>query len=93
MIRGQCTHVLLDRMKHGADWRPTSISSDPLILLNLIEKTLAVLAQSDDKYHFATVYEQECALMGFHQNILTNGQWYERFNTKVARCWNSDRRR
>ena len=81
MIRGQCTQVLLDRMKHDPDWRATSISSNPLTLLNLIEKT--VLAQSDDQYPFATVYEQECALMGFHQNILTNEQWYERFNTKV----------
>ena len=29
------------------------------------------------------MYEQECALYTFAQNTLSNGQWYERFNTKV----------
>jgi hypothetical protein len=68
-------------MKHDPGWGATTISSNPLTLLDLIEKT--VLAQSDDQYPFATVYEQECALFSFQQNLLTNEQWYERFNTKV----------
>ena len=57
MIRGQCMQVLLDKMKYDADWATVSSSSSPLLLMNLIEKT--VLAQTDDQYPFATVYEQE----------------------------------
>jgi hypothetical protein len=81
MIRGQCMQVLLDKMKHDPDWTTTSASYDPLVLFKLIEKT--ILAQTSDQYPFATVYEQEMSLFGFHQNVLTNDQWYERFNTKV----------
>jgi hypothetical protein len=81
MIRGQCMQVLLDKMKHDPDWTTTSESYDPLTLLKLIEKT--VLAQTEDQYPFATVYEQECALYSFSQQNLTNEQWYERFNTKI----------
>jgi len=81
MIRGQCMQVLLDKMKHDPDWTATSESYDPLTLYKMIEKT--VLAQTEDQYPFATVYEQECSLYGFAQHSLTNDQWYERFNTKV----------
>ena len=73
--------VLLDKMKHDADWDTTSQSYDPLTLYRLIEKT--ILGQTEDQYPFATVYEQECALYSFGQNQLTNEQWYERFNTKI----------
>jgi hypothetical protein len=50
--------------------------------LRLIEKT--ILAQTEDQYPYATVYEQECTLYSFAQNSLTNEQWYERFNTKIG---------
>jgi hypothetical protein len=84
LILGQCMQVLLDKMKHDPDWAATNISSDPLQLMNLIEKT--ILAQTEDhhSYPYATVYEQELAFYhGFHQGKLTNEQWYEKFNTKV----------
>jgi hypothetical protein len=81
MIRGQCMQVLLDKMKHDVDWIPASESYDPLTLLKLIEKT--ILAQTEDQYPYATVYEQECTLYSFNQNSLTNEQWYERFNTRI----------
>jgi hypothetical protein len=47
----------------------------------LIEKT--ILAQTEDQYPFATVYEQEISIYSFNQHSLTNEQWYERFNTKI----------
>ena len=50
-------------------WQTTASSYDPLSLIDMIEKT--VLAQTEDQYPFA------------HQNVLTNDQWYEKFNTKV----------
>ena len=73
--------VLLDKMKHDGDWAAVSASDDPLLLISLIEKT--VLAQTEDQYPFATVYDQEEALYSFSQNTQTNEVWYERFNTKV----------
>jgi hypothetical protein len=65
MIRGQCMQVLLEKMKHDPDWTITSESYDPLTLLRLIEKT--IIAQTEDQYPFATVYEQVCALYSFNQ--------------------------
>ena len=47
----------------------------------MIEKT--VLDQTEYQYPFAIVYKQDLSLYGFHQNVLTNDKWYEKFNTKV----------
>jgi hypothetical protein len=81
LILGQCTQLLQDKMKQDTDWITVSTSYDPLTLYRLIEKT--TLAQTEDQYPFATVYEQETAFYLFQQNSLTNPQWYERFNTKI----------
>jgi len=81
VTRGQCMQALLDKMKHDPDWTAASVSCDPLNLCQLIEKT--ILAQTEDQYPFATVYEQECALCSFNQNDLSNKQWHECFNTKI----------
>jgi hypothetical protein len=67
--------------KHDPEWVPASESYDPLTLFRLIERT--ILAQTEDQYPYATVYDQECALYDFSQNQLSNEQWYERFNTKI----------
>ena len=68
-------------MKQDTDWTATSTSYDPLLLYRLIEKT--ILAQTEDQYPFATVYDQELAFYSFRQETLSNPQWYERFNTRV----------
>jgi hypothetical protein len=82
LILGQCTQLLQDRMKQDPDWNAVSISYDPLTLYRLIEKI--ILAQTEDQYPFATVYEQEIGLNAFKQDpALSNPQYYERFNTKV----------
>jgi hypothetical protein len=47
----------------------------------LIEKT--ILAQTEDQYPFATVYDQELSFYAFQQDSLSNPQWYKRFNIKV----------
>jgi hypothetical protein len=72
MIRGQCMQVLLDKMKHDTDWTTASMSYNPLTLFALIEKT--ILAQTEDQYPYATVYEQECTLYSFNQNSLSKEQ-------------------
>lgn len=81
LILGQCTQLLQDRMKQDSDWNTVSTSFDPLLLYCLIEKT--ILAQTEDQYPFAAIYDQEMALYTSHQETLNNTQWYERFNTKV----------
>jgi hypothetical protein len=81
LILGQCTQLLQDKMKQDTDWNTVSTSYDPLQLYCLIEKK--ILAQTEDQYPFATVYDQEMALYSFRQETMTNAQWYERFNMKV----------
>jgi hypothetical protein len=81
LIQGQCTQLLQDKMKQDMDWAVVSTSYDPLTLYHLIERT--ILAQTEDQYPFATVYDQELSFYSFKQETLSNPQWYERFNTKV----------
>jgi hypothetical protein len=68
-------------MKQDTDWKTVSISYDPLTLYRLIERT--VLAQTEDRYPFETVYDQELSFYSFKQDNPSNPQWYERFNIKV----------
>jgi hypothetical protein len=68
-------------MKQDTDWNTVIILYDPLTLYQLIERT--VLAQTEDQYPFATVYDQELSFYLFKKENLSNPQWYERFNTKV----------
>jgi hypothetical protein len=65
LIQGQCTHLLQDKMKQDTDWAVVSTSYDPLTLYRLIERT--ILAQSEDQYPFATVYDQELLFYLFKQ--------------------------
>ena len=74
--------ALLYNMKNDPDWYTTSESYDPLNLLKLIDKT--IFAHIEDQYLYATLYDQDCALYGFHQQNLTNEQYYEIFNSKVG---------
>ncbi len=46
LVLGQCTTVLLDKMKQDADWQAVSDSYHPLKLLKLIQKF--ILKQSDN---------------------------------------------
>jgi hypothetical protein len=55
-IQGQCTQLLQDKMKQDMDWAVVSTSYDPLTLYRFIERT--ILAQTEDQYPFATVYDQ-----------------------------------
>ena len=71
LIRGQCTDDLLDKMRHDPKWE--TLNSDPLLLLDLIEKT--VMAQTDDECPFATVHDQEVSLLAFQQNTMPLEQW------------------
>jgi hypothetical protein len=56
LIQGQFTQLLQDKMKQDTDWAVVSTSYNPLTLCRLIERT--ILAQTEDQYPFATVYDQ-----------------------------------
>jgi hypothetical protein len=73
LIQAQCTQLLQDKMKQDTDWAVVTTSYDPLTLYRLIERT--ILAQADDQYPFATVYDQEFSFYSFKQEILSNPQW------------------
>jgi hypothetical protein len=81
LIQGKCTQLLQDKMKLDTDWNTASTSYDPLMLYQLIART--VLAQTEDQHPFATVYDQELSFYSFKQDNVSNPQWYERFNTEV----------
>jgi hypothetical protein len=81
LILDQCSQLLQDRMKQDTDWNTASMSYNSLELYRLIEKT--TLAQTEDQYPFATVYDQELNFYSFRQETMSNPQWYEKFNTKV----------
>jgi hypothetical protein len=68
-------------MKQDTDWNTASTSYNPLELYRLIKKM--TLAQTEDQYPFATVYDQELNFYSFWQETMSNPQWYEKFNTKV----------
>ena len=68
-------------MKQDTEWNMVSTSYDPLTLYRLIEKT--VLDETEDRYHFTTVYNQELGFYAFRKDNLSNPQCYKRFNKKV----------
>jgi nitrogen regulatory protein PII-like uncharacterized protein len=68
-------------MKQDTDWNMASMSYNPLELYWLIEKM--TLAQTEDQYPLATVYDQELGFYSFRQETMSNPQWYKKFNTKV----------
>ena len=72
--------MLQGNMKQDTACNVTSTSYEPIFLIQLIE--IAVLAQIEEKYPFATVYDQELTFYTFHQGSMTNPQWCECFNTK-----------
>jgi hypothetical protein len=66
LVLRQCTQLLQDKMKQDTDWNMASTSFHPLSLYRLIEKM--ILAQMEDQYPFATIYNQELAFYLFCQD-------------------------
>jgi hypothetical protein len=79
LIRRQCTRTLIGKMEHDASWSTTIKSGNPLLLYDLIKKT--ILAQSEETYPFAIIYNNESDMYLSRQNKLTNNQWYHQFVT------------
>ena len=66
MVLGQCTTVLLYKMKQDANWLVESNSYDLLKLLKLMEKI--IIKQSDNQYKIGIIIEQWKQLLAYCQD-------------------------
>jgi hypothetical protein len=66
LLLGQCTQVLVDKMKQDTDWVTISESFDPNLLFKLIEKF--VLKQSDNQYKTAVLIAEQLSILQFRQD-------------------------
>jgi hypothetical protein len=67
LLHGQCTQVLVDKMKQDTDWVTISESYDPSLLFKLIEKF--VLKQSDNQYKMAVLIAEQLSILLFIKMI------------------------
>ena len=81
LILRQCTQLLKEKTKQDTAWYAIITSYNCLTLLQLIETT--TLVQTEDRYPFATVYDNDLTFYTFHQVSMSNPQWYECFTTKI----------
>jgi hypothetical protein len=82
LLLGQCTQVLVDKMKQDMDWVTISESFDPSLLFKLIEKF--VLKQSNKQYKTAVLIAEQLSILLFHQhNQVGNAVCYDCFTTRV----------
>jgi hypothetical protein len=82
LLLGQCTQVLVDKMKQDTDWVTISGSFDPISPFKLIEKF--VLKQSDNQYKTAVLIAEQLSILSFRQdNQIGNATYYDRFTTRV----------
>ena len=61
LLLGQCTQVLVDKMKQDTDWVTISESFDPNLLFKLIKNF--VLKQSDNQYKTAVLIAEQLSIL------------------------------
>jgi hypothetical protein len=66
LLLGQCTQVLVDKMKQDADWVKIRGSFNPTLLFKLIKKF--VLKQSDNQYKMAVLIAEQLSILLFCQD-------------------------
>jgi hypothetical protein len=82
LLLGQCTQVLINKMKQDADWVAISKAFDPILLFKLIVKF--VLKQSDNQYATAVLIAEQLSILTFRQDDhLGNAAYYDCFTTRV----------
>ena len=81
LIIGQCTQLLLNKLKQEKKWEVVSASYDPLELYKLIESV--VLKQTEDQYVVAAMWDQYRQVFNAQQGTLSNTQYYEVYRTKL----------
>jgi hypothetical protein len=79
---GQCTQVLVDKMKQDTTWVIASELFDPILLFKLIVKF--VLKQLDNQYKTVVLIAEQLSILSFHQdNQVPNATYYDQFTTRV----------
>jgi hypothetical protein len=75
LLFGQCTQVLVYKMKQDTTWVMVSELFDPVLLFKLIKKF--VLKQSDNQYKTATLIAEQLSILSFCQdNQVPNATYY-----------------
>ena len=64
LLLGQCTQVLINKMKQDLDWGTISDLFHPIALFKLIEKF--VLKQSDNQNKTAVLIAEQLSIFQFH---------------------------
>ncbi len=83
LLFGQCTQVLVDKMKQNVDWVAISESFDPILLFKLIEKF--ILKQSDNQYKMAVLIVEQLSILLFQQDDqVGNSAYYDCLTTRVG---------
>ncbi len=67
LLLGQCTQVLVDKMKQDTTWVMVSKSFDPILLFKLIKKF--VHKQSDNQYKTAVLIAEQLSISSFAKTI------------------------
>jgi hypothetical protein len=82
LLLGQCTQVLVDKMKQDTDWVKISGLFDPTLLFKLIKKF--VLKQSNNQYKTAVLIAEQLSILLFRQDDqIGNATYYDWFTTRV----------
>jgi hypothetical protein len=82
LLIGQCTQVLINKMKQETEWVAISEAFDPILLFKLIEKF--VLKQSNNQYATAVLIAEHLLILTFWQDDhLSNTAYYDHFTTRV----------
>ena len=82
LLLGQCTQVLVDKMKQDATWTTVSELFDPILLFKLIDRF--VLKQSDNQYKTAVLIAKQLSILSFrHDDQVPNATYYDWFTTRV----------
>jgi len=82
LLLGQCTQVLVDKMKQDTTWVMVSELFDPIMLFKLIEKF--VLKQSDNQYKTAVLIAKQLSILSFCQDDqVLDATYYDQFTTRV----------
>ncbi len=82
LLLGQCTQVLVDKMRQDAEWVKISGLFDPTLLFKLIKKF--VLKQSDNQYKTAVLIAEQLSILSFCQDDqIGNAIYYDWFTTRV----------
>jgi hypothetical protein len=76
LLLGQCTQVLIDKMKQDTYWVRVSELFDPIVLFKLIKKF--VLKQSDNQYKTAVLIAKQLSILSSYQDYqVPNATYYD----------------